>query len=236
MGLKKKLHYLYNRIISRYRIKHRVGDWFEIDWKKKAGRADRKTWIYTYDKSWENWSKQDLAPQDITRISDLTGNCKSLLDAGCGDGYLLEGLAHLAEFCTGIDISHVALNHARKRLGVKSVYIGSFIEELPFTDNSFEVVVSAHTLEHVRDLEKSVSELKRVASKRLIILVPCQEYLPYTEDYHLHFFSDEQELIRIVGIPDAECIKYRNPPGNYMYSGDILLLNADLETPKGRAL
>lgn len=228
-SIKQKLHHIYNRLISRHRIKRRVGNWFEVDWKRKAGNADSRTWAATYDKSWHNWSKQDLAPQDISRIADLIGSCKSLLDAGCGDGYLLENLQSLSGYCTGIDISIIALNRARSRLGYGTQFVESFIEELPFENNSFEVVVSAHTLEHVRDLKKSVSELKRVTSKKLIILVPVQEYLPYTEDYHLHFFKTPADLIHTVGLPNAECIKYRNPPGDYMYQGEILLLSANLE-------
>jgi SAM-dependent methyltransferase len=228
---KKKFHYIYNRIISRHRIKRRVGSWFEVDWKIKARNADRKTWVDVYDKSWENWSKQDLAPQDISRISDLAGPCKSLLDAGCGDGYLLDGLKHLTEFWMGIDLSKIALRRARKRFGANSSFTESFIEDLPFADDSFEVVVSAHTLEHVRNLERAVSELKRITSKKLIILVPSQEYLPYTEDYHLHFFTRREDLIKVVGIHNAKCIRYKNPPGDYMYQGDVLLLTADLAKP-----
>jgi len=112
--------------------------------------------------------------------------------------------------------------------------VQAFFEYLPFADNAFDVVVTAHTLEHVRDLQRSISEMKRVAAKQLLILVPCQEYLPYTEDYHIHFFPDEKALLREVNIDSAVCERYSvsneivDSDYDCSYHGEVLLLTADL--------
>ena len=220
---------MYNRIVSKRIIRRKTGDWFDVEWKRHAGEADTRTWLRTYDESWKNWGAQDLSPHDIEMVSQRVPAGASVLDAGCGDGYLLDSLTVKAGQCTGVDVSGSALELAAHRLeGKKIMLVQAFLENLPFSDNSFDVVVSAHTLEHVRELERAAAELKRVASRRLVVLVPAQESLPYTEDYHLHFFLREDDLARAIGIPGAECIRYESPRGNHKYSGDILLLTADL--------
>ncbi|NQT33886.1 class I SAM-dependent methyltransferase [bacterium] len=222
------LHHLYNRLISKHRISRLLGSWFDVEWKRRAGDADSGKWVEVYDNSWERWEKQDLASGDLKRISDLVNHDSTLLDAGCGDGYLLECLLDKSKCPVGVDISRIALQKARIRLGNGVDLVQAFLENLPFTDRSFEIVVSAHTIEHVRDLDKSIAELKRVAEKRLIILVPCQKYLPYTEDYHLHYFPAEEVLLDCVNIDNARCERYTVNDMDCNYRGEILLLTADL--------
>ena len=69
------------------------------------------------------------------------------------------------------------------------------IENLPFQDNEFDTVVSTHTLEHVLDIKKAISELRRVGRKRLIIVVPKQRPYNYTFDLHVHFFPYKWALL-----------------------------------------
>ncbi|MCF7809534.1 class I SAM-dependent methyltransferase [bacterium] len=222
------LHHFYNRIVSRRKIADRLGSWFELDWKKKAENADTSTWVDVYDRYWEHWSKQDLSEKDLEKFLQSITKGSSVLDAGCGDGYLLDSLSNKCSMMTGVDISSAALQKARKRFGDNILLIQSFIENLPFADNSFDTVVSAHTLEHVKDIDKAVSELKRVAVKSLVILVPRQEYLPYTEDYHLQFFPTEQDLLDKVGIKGARCERYVTGNEKTNYQGDVLLLAVSL--------
>lgn len=181
-----------------------------------------------YDESWRNWHEQDLALEDCSRINVKVPVGACVLDAGCGDGYLLERLAQKADLRIGLDLSREALKLARRRLGSEVRLVQGSLEALPFTDNAFNAVVSTHTLEHVRDFEKSVTELKRITAHRLVILIPAQEYLPYTEDYHLHFFHKEEDFLRRVNIEGAVCERYRNPPGRHKYQGELLLLMVDL--------
>ncbi len=225
--LPKPLHYAYNRLVSRKKIRQLHGDWFDLEWKHRAANCDDETWRKVYNESWENWSQQDLSPIDLQKIDALIPENVSVLDAGCGDGYLLEALRGKGRTLSGIDLSEVAIVKARERLGTDILLQASKIEQLPFQDKAFDVVVSAHTLEHVREFEVAIAELRRVCTKRLIILVPSQEYLPYTEDYHLHFFPHDEDLLRRVNYPGAHLERYTVPTGICAYSGDILLLWID---------
>lgn len=55
-------------------------------------------------------------------------------------------------------------------------------------------------MEHAKNLKKSVKELKRVTSKRLILIVPKQKFSEFTPDLHTYFFENKNELINVIGI------------------------------------
>jgi SAM-dependent methyltransferase len=81
-----------------------------------------------------------------------------VLDLGCGDGRL--GAELRARTVVGADVSRVALERARQRLG--RVVAIEPDEPLPFDDGSFDLVLCAETLEHVRDVQLLMSEARRV--------------------------------------------------------------------------
>ncbi len=84
---------------------------------------------------------------------------KEILEAGCGTGLVLEGLARLASRAVGVDISAGMLDKARAR-GL-DVVKGS-VTDLPFEDASFDAVVSFKVLAHVPDLRRALAECARV--------------------------------------------------------------------------
>ena len=82
------------------------------------------------------------------------------LDLGCGDGRL--GRELRARELTAADVSPLALARARERLpGARLVELEPDAP-LPFEDSSFDFALCAETLEHVRDVQALVSELRRV--------------------------------------------------------------------------
>jgi SAM-dependent methyltransferase len=82
------------------------------------------------------------------------------LDIGCGDGRLTAELD--ASELTAADVSRVALDRARPRLpGARLVELEPDAS-LPFGDNAFELVLAVDTVEHVRDLQLLLSEIRRV--------------------------------------------------------------------------
>jgi len=146
-------------------------------------------------------------------LREIKNTKKSLLDVGCGRGYWLNILAEKRPKLelTGIDIlEHVPLDDAK--------YVQGSAEKLPFPDNSFDIVFSAHTIEHVRDPQAMVSELKRVAREQVIIITPKQRPYKYTFDMHLNFFWFEFELPRLLGL---EKYKLQNLNGDWVYVGSI---------------
>ena len=84
----------------------------------------------------------------------------AVLDLGCGDGRLTAELG--AARVTGADVSEVALARARRRLPGAELALLRPDEPLPFEDSSFDLVLCAETLEHVRDVQLLLSEARRV--------------------------------------------------------------------------
>jgi len=84
-------------------------------------------------------------------------------------------------------------------------FVEGDILHIPFKDKYFDVVVSAHTLEHVIRIQDAISELRRVTKNTLIIIVPCQREYKYTLDTHVHFFPYPESFHRIMENPKAKC-------------------------------
>jgi ubiquinone/menaquinone biosynthesis C-methylase UbiE len=99
----------------------------------------------------------------------------------------------------------------------KGKYIKSNIENLPFEDNSFDIVTCHHTIEHIINPGKAISELKRVAKKQLIIVTPCQRFFKYTLDLHINFFPVESYLTNLIDMKNFECKKVF---GDWVYIGN----------------
>jgi SAM-dependent methyltransferase len=102
---------------------------------------------------------------------------QSVLEVGCGEGELAERVAHeLAADVVAIDQSERMVELARAR-GVEA-RVGD-IQELPFVDASFDVVVAAWMLYHVSDLDRGISELARVLQPggRLVAATNASDHL-----------------------------------------------------------
>jgi ubiquinone/menaquinone biosynthesis C-methylase UbiE len=130
----------------------------------------------------------------------LDAGSTSLLDAGCGRGHWLNLVQqhHNNLSITGCDFFDSST-------GFNFTYEKANIESLPFADNSFDIVTCFHTIEHVRNLEKAIAELKRVARKQLIIVTPKQRPYYYTLDLHLHYFPFKGQLEALMGLEKYSC-------------------------------
>jgi SAM-dependent methyltransferase len=122
----------------------------------------------------------DKSPDEIERITTIISmipeQVVSILDAGCGDGAVSNGLIDSYESVYCMDISEEALKHAK---GNK--VLGS-LESIPFEESRFDLVISSEVLEHLPDAvyHKTVSEVSRVAGKYIMISVPNDEPLEDT--------------------------------------------------------
>lgn len=98
-----------------------------------------------------------------------------VLDAGCGEGVLSCLAAQRGVNVVGVDISPPNIAAARRlaaEWGVEVEFQEADAENLPFPDNSFDVVLSSHVLEHLPDLDAGLHELYRVSRDRALIAMP----------------------------------------------------------------
>src|SRR5665647_1571044 len=95
------------------------------------------------------------------------------LEVGCGGGILTEEIAKMGFITTGIDPSEQSLNSAikhAKESNLKIKYEKGTGENLPFQNNTFDVVLCCDVLEHVYDLPKVISEISRVLKNEGIFI------------------------------------------------------------------
>lgn len=137
---------------------------------------------------------KDIDSYLIQRETSLNTSCikaitksvigKRVLEVGCGNAFLAKKLAK-KYLVTAADI---LVDTSTKNGGGKIHFVNANVEHLPFKNKSFDTTICTHTLEHVQNFEKAVTELRRVTKKRLILVVPMQKPLRYTFDLHLRFF------------------------------------------------
>ena len=111
-------------------------------------------------------------PHLVRFVHDLGGSAPAL-DLGCGDGRLSAELR--TEELVAADVSQVALERARARLPSARTVLVAPDGPLPFEDGSFELVLCAETIEHVRDVQLLLSEARRVLRPggRLAVTTPA---------------------------------------------------------------
>ena len=104
-------------------------------------------------------------PWIIERIKNhgLLKSTTRVLDVGCGAGFLSNELAKVGLQVTGVDLSEESLKVAAQHDQTCSVcYRTADAYQLPFTDQSFDVVTAMDFLEHVEDPKAVIKEFSRV--------------------------------------------------------------------------
>lgn len=92
-----------------------------------------------------------------------------LLDVGCGTGEHLRMFREHGCEVTGLDVSPFMLARAREKLGNRAELYEGQAEDLPFSDNEFDLVVLITSLEFTADPVHAVSEAIRVCRGRVFI-------------------------------------------------------------------
>src|SRR3989344_7321908 len=83
-----------------------------------------------------------------------------LLDVGCGSGISSQWNCTI----TGIDPSNKLIDIAKKNYPKQTFLVGS-AEKLPFEDKSFDIVISLTAIQNFDDIQKGLSEIKRVGKR-----------------------------------------------------------------------
>ena len=120
-------------------------------------------------------------------LSALKGiKAEKILDVGCGTG---GNLNLFNGFVVGLDISLQALKLAKKRKP-NAILCQGEAENLPFHNESFDLVLALDLLEHLQDDVKGLREMYRVLKKggNVLITVPAYKFLWSEHDEALHHF------------------------------------------------
>jgi len=121
---------------------------------------------YRYDGRWEAVARKLI---DTYKLSEDA----SILDVGCGKGYLLYEFRKLLPNCriAGFDISDHALKDAKKE--VKQNLFKHGAQDLySFKDKEFDLVISITTLHNLQipELKSALQEIERVGKNKYIVV------------------------------------------------------------------
>jgi ubiquinone/menaquinone biosynthesis C-methylase UbiE len=102
----------------------------------------------------------------------------TVVDIGCGSGYMTEGLAPLVKRVIAIDTSPSMLEELRKRLNFRNIaVVGGDLENIPLSNESVDAVFGNMVLHHAPHPSIAIGECARILRKGgMIILTDMNEH------------------------------------------------------------
>lgn len=127
-----------------------------------------------------------------------------ILDAGCGPGFFSILLSRAGHRVIGLDGAEGMLNHAcanAKKLGASPIFMHGDCHELPFADNSFDLIVSRNVTHALRDHRQVYAQWQRVLRPGGILLIfDANWHLMNTDpDIRAEFTRREEKCFEIYG-------------------------------------
>lgn len=126
-------------------------------------------------RTYDNWLQTPIGSymdgREKSLILDLIAprGGERLLDVGCGTGDHLLLFRRKGCDVTGIDPSPFMLDVAKQKLMNRAEFREGRAEDLPFSDNEFDIVTLITALEFTEDPQKAISEAIRVCRGRIFL-------------------------------------------------------------------
>lgn len=125
---------------------------------------------------------QQEFPSVETEIRRAVGDCKTLLDVGCGSSSPVKSFSNRL-FCVGVDAHRPSIEKSRKD-GIHDEYCEMDALNIgnKFDDESFDCVLASELIEHLTKGQglKLLNMMERIAKKRVIVSTP-NGYMPQSE-------------------------------------------------------
>ena len=121
-------------------------------------------------------------------------NHSSLLDVGCGKGYLLYELKLLLPGLEvfGMDISEYGIQQAKREVS-ESLTIHKAQDPYPFGDGQFDLVISIGCLHNLKlyDVDRALKEISRVGNQSYVVV---ESYRNESEQFNLQCWALTAQL------------------------------------------
>lgn len=125
---------------------------------------------------------------------------KSIIDVGCGTGFLLELLDKRLSNCTlkGIDFSCPSSQKLKTNNDLNFIREDIYSSLVKLKSDSADLVICAHVLEHLSNPESLIQEIRRVTKKSLILICPLEKPYKWGMNYHVQFFKNSKNFIDFI--------------------------------------
>lgn len=126
--------------------------------------------------------EQTVEMPEVLQILGDVHNSR-ILDAGCGDGEFVDRLCSLGAQVVGLDGSESQLAQASSYYPDNKYALADLTDTLPFSDNTFDSVVSRFVLMFVDDLHRLARESSRIVKPEgKFVLTITHPFYPYLQD------------------------------------------------------
>ena len=127
-----------------------------------------------------NLTKNYLVPFLKKKVGALKD--KIMLDLGCGQGGSTHALDEIAKECIGIDLADKFIQLSDKTVKFRKCSA----LELPFNNDSFDIIIMQDVLEHIKGLDKLFKEVSRVLKPGGIVYAT---FPPFYSPYSGHMWN-----------------------------------------------
>ncbi len=160
---------------------------------------DIKTQYDLFNKTYsENISDDEKSIKAFYNEVDFELKGKKLLDIGCGSGEDIAIFATQGAVCFGVDPSKAFVTEAQTKNSTSTIIEGVG-ENLPFEENSFDIVTSKWALQTSKNVSQILQEAARVLKPGGILLYlskhPWQQYMEKVRDYGHGADYYEQKIV-----------------------------------------
>jgi SAM-dependent methyltransferase len=146
-------------------------------------------------------------------LSAIDVNDRTIVDVGCGGGFLLRKLKETLpdRSLVGVDVVERPAT-----LPPDIEFDRADIMDLDLSEGSYDVVTCCHVLEHVLDYRTVMRKLVAAARRKVILVVPLQRAYFYTLDEHVNFFLFPEQFAYDVGLAEY---RWKCIDGDLFYIG-----------------
>lgn len=170
---------------------------------KKMSKSSFDKQAPIYDTSDYSKYPRECYPFVMEAIEDIKFN--KVLDLGCGTGTILEQISQTYSFAElyGIDLSEKMIGQAKQRLDTKAVLSTGDAENLPYENNSFDLVCCVESFHHYPNPNKALSEINRILKTGGTFLLcdtwsksPLRQIMNFlirfSDDGDVHIYSERE--------------------------------------------
>lgn len=160
--------------------------------------------LFTWERAhWKTFLWEQRFQDHFIRYDFAKKFCenKKVLDIACGSGYGTNILSQIAKEIIWMDVSKDAIKFNKNTYKLNNwefIYYDWKIN--PFTNKTFDVIISFETIEHIVEYNNFLKELKRVLKDNWILIISTPNFLGeiWKNKYHVSNFKHEK-FIEIVG-------------------------------------
>lgn len=171
-----------------------------------------------YDTSDYSKYPREYYPFVLNAINNIPFN--KVLDLGCGTGVILKEISSINSDVElfGLDLSENMIAKATQRLGTTANLSVGDAENLPYADNTFDLVCCVESFHHYPNPKKALSEINRVLKNGGLFLLcdtwtrsPIRQilnfFIRFSSDGDVHIYS-ENEISKLLKVTRFEMVSW----------------------------